>query len=59
MAAGYRILHESRRNMTLAGLRSLRYFNRARFARPQTPSIAAFIAQTPFPGRAFFDRSFS
>ncbi len=50
-AARYRILMESRRTMTVAGLRSLRYFSRPRFARVQTSGINAFIAQTPFPGR--------
>ncbi len=50
-AAQFRILMESRRTMTLAGLRSLRYFSRARFAQIDTSGIDAFIAQTPFPGR--------
>jgi glycosyltransferase involved in cell wall biosynthesis len=49
--ARYRILMESRRTMTVAGLRSLCYFSRPRFARIQTSGLDAFIAQTPFPGR--------
>jgi hypothetical protein len=50
-AAGYRVLCESRRTMTAAGLRSLRYFSNARFAQVDTRGMDFFIAQTPFPGR--------
>lgn len=50
-SAHYRILCESRKVMTTAGLRSLRYFSRPRFARVNTEGIDFFIAQTPFPGR--------
>ncbi len=50
-AARYRILMESRRAMTVAGLRSLRHFSRPRFARVDTSGMDAFIAQTPFPGQ--------
>lgn len=50
-SAVYRILCESRKTMTTAGLRSLRHFNRPRFTRVNTAGVDCFIAQTPFPGR--------
>jgi len=50
-SARYRVLCDSRRTMTAAGLRSLRYFSRPRFAAVNTAGVDVFVAQTPFPGR--------
>lgn len=50
-SAKFRVLEEARKTMTFAGLRSLRYFQRPRFARLNTTGFDALISQTPFPGR--------